>query len=107
MKLRTQPTRRGRRTLVTAAAASVSAAALVLSGCGVGGANDAASSGTDELTVVVEGGGKAELEPIVDLYKEETGTTVKLVELPYAGLYDRVSSELKAGQPDGPKDGAR
>lgn len=98
MKLRTQPTRRGRRSLVTAAAASVSAAALVLTGCGVGGTTETASD-TDELTVVVEGGGKAELEPIADLYQEETGTTVKLVELPYAGLYDRVSSELQAGQP--------
>ncbi|WP_400995209.1 extracellular solute-binding protein [Agromyces sp. GXQ0307] len=99
MKLRTQPTRRGRRSLVTAAAATVSAAALVLTGCGVGGGGDDAASGTDELTVVVEGGGKAELQPIADLYKEETGTTVTLVELPYAGLYDRVSSELQAGQP--------
>lgn len=98
MKLRTQPTRRGRRSLVTAAAASVSAAALVLTGCGVGGTTETASD-ADELTVVVEGGGKAELEPIADLYQEETGTTVKLVELPYAGLYDRVSSELQAGQP--------
>lgn len=97
MKLRTaRPGRPGRRTLI--AAASVSAAALVLSGCGVGGSGEAASD-TDELTVVVEGGGKAELQPIADLYKEETGTTVTLVELPYAGLYDRVSSELQAGQP--------
>jgi multiple sugar transport system substrate-binding protein len=97
MKLRTQQqTRRARRTLVTAA--TVSAVALVLSGCGVGGAEEAASE-SDELTVVVEGGGKAELQPIADLYQEKTGTKVTLVELPYAGLYDRISSELQAGQP--------
>ncbi len=55
--------------------------------------------GDDTLTVVVEGGGKAELQPIADLYKEETGTEVTLVELPYAGLYDRISTELQAGTP--------
>ncbi len=97
MKLRTQqPTRRGRRLLV--AAATVTVAALALSGCGVGTSGEAASK-SDELTVVVEGGGKAELQPIADLYQEKTGTKVTLVELPYAGLYDRISSELQAGKP--------
>ncbi|MFC5789144.1 sugar ABC transporter substrate-binding protein [Agromyces tardus] len=97
MKLRTQqPTRRGRRLLV--AAATVTVAALALSGCGVGASGEAASE-SDELTVVVEGGGKAELQPIADLYQEKTGTKVTLVELPYAGLYDRISSELQAGKP--------
>jgi ABC-type glycerol-3-phosphate transport system substrate-binding protein len=97
MKLRTQqPTRRGRRLLV--AAATVTVAALTLSGCGVGASGEAASE-SDELTVVVEGGGKAELQPIADLYQEKTGTKVTLVELPYAGLYDRISSELQAGKP--------
>ncbi|GAB3995136.1 hypothetical protein GCM10029992_11570 [Glycomyces albus] len=64
----------------------------MLSGCGAGG--DAAA---DELTVVVEGGGLAELEPIADLYEKETGTTVTLVELPYDGLYDRIQTELGSG----------
>ena len=36
---------------------------------------------------------------VADLYKKETGTKVTLVELPYAGLYDRISTELKAGHP--------
>ncbi|WP_231916053.1 ABC transporter substrate-binding protein [Microbacterium karelineae] len=73
-------------------------AGLALSGCGVGGdAGDADSAGG--ITVVVEGGGKAELEPIASLYEDETGTAVTLVELPYDGLYDRVSSELQAGTP--------
>lgn len=97
MKLRMQQsTKRGHRVLV--AAAAVSAAALALSGCGAGGGGET-GGGSDELTVVVEGGGKAELQPIADLYKEETGTEVTLVELPYAGLYDRISSELQAGEP--------
>lgn len=86
----------GRRGL--AVAAIVAAGAVTLSGCGAGGSG-AAPEGDDSLTVVVEGGGKAELQPIADLYTEETGTEVTLLELPYAGLYDRISSELKAGSP--------
>ncbi|WP_179558630.1 extracellular solute-binding protein [Microbacterium sp. AK009] len=86
----------GRRGL--AAVAALAAGALALSGCGAGGSG-AAPADADSLTVVVEGGGKAELQPIADLYLEETGTEVTLLELPYAGLYDRISSELKAGTP--------
>ncbi|GGI45866.1 ABC-type glycerol-3-phosphate transport system substrate-binding protein [Agromyces flavus] len=95
MKLRTRTIAPATRRL-TLSLAAVSAAALALSGCGVGGGENA--SGTDELTVVVEGGGLAELQPIADAYKEETGTKVTLVELPYDGLYDRISSELSSGQ---------
>ena len=96
MKLRNQATRRGRRASIAIAAVTV--AAIGLSGCGAGGGGTSATDGAG-LTVVVEGGGKAELQPIADLYKEETGTEVTLVELPYAGLYDRISSELQAGEP--------
>lgn len=89
--------------------ATLTAAALALTGCGAGGAPTTSSpsetgsttgAGTPAaLTVVVEGGGKAELQPIADLYKAEKGVDVTLVELPYAGLYDRISSELQAGNP--------
>ncbi|MBB1509703.1 extracellular solute-binding protein [Tessaracoccus sp. MC1756] len=100
--LHPRATRRTKR--VGVAVAAVTATALVLSGCGAGG-TPAPSDGADgaegaegtTLTVVVEGGGKAELEPIADLYTSETGTEVTLVELPYAGLYDRISSELQSG----------
>ena len=74
--------------------ALMSVTALALTGCGAGGPQDGAA---DELTVLVEGGGLAELQPIADLYKEETGTTIKLVELPYDGLFDRVQTELGSG----------
>ncbi len=84
----------GRRGLALVAIAT--AGAVALSGCGAGGSG-AAPSDADTLTVVVEGGGKAELQPIADLYQEETGTEVTLLELPYAGLYDRISSELRRG----------
>ncbi|MBG6056052.1 ABC-type glycerol-3-phosphate transport system substrate-binding protein [Salinibacterium sp. CAN_S4] len=75
--------------------AVLSVTALALTGCGAGGGTTGASD--DELTVLVEGGGLAELQPIADLYKEETGTSVKLVELPYDGLYDRIQTELGSG----------
>ena len=59
-------------------AAVVAAAALVLSGCGVGGGSTAEQTADSKtLTVVVEGGGKAELQPVADLYQKETGTEVK------------------------------
>ncbi|MFE6254522.1 ABC transporter substrate-binding protein [Agromyces sp. NPDC057865] len=97
MKLRTRTTALARRTRLTLSLAALSAAALVLSGCGVGD-GDGAAAGDDELTVLVEGGGLAELQPVADAYKAETGTTVTLLELPYDGLYDRISSELASGQ---------
>lgn len=88
--------------------AALTAAAITLTGCGAGGTPTTAPSGepggstepgATALTIVVEGGGKAELQPIADLYKSEKGVDVTLVELPYAGLYDRISSELQAGSP--------
>ncbi len=85
------------RRLLTAAA-SAAALALVLTGCGAGGAPRPGAKATT-LTIAVEGGGKAELQPIADLYAREKGIDVTLVELPYAGLYDRVSAELRAGSP--------
>lgn len=96
MELRTRKTAFATRTRLTMTIAALGASALALSGCGVGGGE--ATAGGDELTVLVEGGGLAELQPVADAYKEETGTTVTLVELPYAGLYDRISSELSSGQ---------
>lgn len=82
---------------VVAVTAALSATALAVSACGAGGIETDSAAG--DLTVVVEGGGLAELQPIADLYEGETGTAVTLVELPYAGLYDRISSELQAGSP--------
>lgn len=91
MKLR--KTRGTRASLLGTAA--LAASALVLTGCGAGGGT--ADTSADELTVIVEGGGLAELQPIADLYEEETGTTITLVELPYDGLYDRIQTELGSG----------
>ncbi|SEB05413.1 ABC transporter substrate-binding protein [Leifsonia sp. 21MFCrub1.1] len=78
-----------------AAAALGTAVALTLAGCGVGGGDS--SSSDKSITVLVEAGGHAELQPIADLYKKDTGTTVTFVELPYDGLYNRLNSEFTSG----------
>lgn len=70
---------------------------LALSACGVGGSNTATGGGGDELTVLVEAGGHAELQPIADLYEKEVGTKITFVELPYDGLYNRLNSEFGSG----------
>lgn len=88
----------GRGSTVRRGVAPVGAVALALglAACGAGGGGT--PSGTsDELTVLVEGGGKAELEPVAKAFERETGTKVTFVELPYDGLYDRLSSELSSG----------
>lgn len=78
-----------------AAAAIGTAVALTLAGCGVGGGGG--SSSDKSITVLVEAGGHAELQPIADLYKKDTGTKVTFVELPYDGLYNRLNSEFTSG----------
>jgi ABC-type glycerol-3-phosphate transport system substrate-binding protein len=92
MKLRSTSGRL--RTAVTGIAVATSVI-LAIAGCGAGGSPEGAAG---KLTVLVEGGGKAELQPIADLYQKETGTTVELVELPYDGLYDRIQTELGSGK---------
>ena len=67
-----------------------------LAACGAGG-DDSSGDGAKTVTVLVEGGGKAELEPVAKAFTEETGTKVSLVELPYDGLYDRLSGEFSSG----------
>ncbi|MEU0090713.1 extracellular solute-binding protein [Kribbella sp. NPDC006257] len=92
MKLRSTG---GRLRTAMAGIAVATSVALAMAGCGAGGSPEGAAG---KLTVLVEGGGKAELQPIADLYQKETGTTVELVELPYDGLYDRIQTELGAGK---------
>jgi multiple sugar transport system substrate-binding protein len=91
------PRRRGR--LITAGLAVT--ALFAVAACGAGGTNASpatnAKSGAGSLTVLVEGGGHAELQPVADLFTKETGNKVTFVELPYAGLYDRISTELSSG----------
>jgi ABC-type glycerol-3-phosphate transport system substrate-binding protein len=74
-------------------------AALLLAltaACGAGGGD---SSSTKAIRVLVEAGGHAELQPVADAFEKETGINVTFIELPYDGLYDRLSSEFSSGQP--------
>ena len=84
-----------RRMKLGAVITGIAALTLGLSGCGAGGTAPEATG--DELTVLVEGGGRSELTPVKEAFEKETGTTVKFVELPYDSLYDRVNTELSAG----------
>lgn len=104
MNLSSVPRSSGGRRRAVLAGGLLLSAALAVSGCGAGGttAEGDGTTGTGDasgtsLTVLVEGGGKAELEPVAAAFTEETGTAVTFVELPYDGLYDRLSSELSSG----------
>jgi ABC-type glycerol-3-phosphate transport system substrate-binding protein len=80
---------------LTAAVAVAAVAALALSACGAGGSSSGSSA--KSLTVLVEAGGHAELQPIADAYQKKTGTKITFVELPYDGLYNRLNSEFTSG----------
>jgi ABC-type glycerol-3-phosphate transport system substrate-binding protein len=72
------------------------AVALVATGCGAGGPSSSESGGSS-INVLVEAGGHAELQPIADQCKKDTGVNVNFVELPYDGLFNRLSSEFSSG----------
>lgn len=75
-------------------AGGVAGVALGAAACGAGGTNAGGSGG---LSVLCEAGGKGELTPIAAEFTKRTGTKVTFVELPYDGLFNRLSSELPAG----------
>jgi len=79
------------------AGAVIAAAAISLTACGAGSSTTSSSTKVKSITVLVEAGGHAELQPIANLYKKDKGITVNFVELPYNGLYNRVNSELSTG----------
>ncbi|BCW70788.1 extracellular solute-binding protein [Arthrobacter sp. NicSoilB8] len=76
---------------------SVSAAVLLAAtACGAGG--PAASGGAaGSINVLVEAGGHAELTAVAEKCKQETGVSANFVELPYDGLFNRLSSEFSSG----------
>ena len=54
---------------------------------------------TPALTVLVEGGGLQLQQEAAALFTEETGVTVNFVEVPYAGVYDRLAAEIASENP--------
>lgn len=80
-----------RRTVLTGGLGLATAATLAA--CGVGGRSS--SSNSKSLTVLVEAGGHGQLQPVADQFQKDTATTISFVELPYDGLYNRLTSELK------------
>ncbi|MBG6085279.1 ABC transporter substrate-binding protein [Zhihengliuella flava] len=71
-------------------------AALAVTACGAGGPAESGGSG-DSVTVLVEAGGRAELTEVAEVCRETTGLDVSFVELPYNGLFNRLSSEFSSG----------
>ncbi|MBX7134991.1 MAG: sugar ABC transporter substrate-binding protein [Fimbriimonadaceae bacterium] len=51
----------------------------------------------DTLNVLVEAGGHSLQQAIADQFTKETGITVNFVEVPYQGVFDKLSAELGAG----------
>lgn len=89
MMLRGSAPLTSRRTLLGGSLTLATTAAL--SSCGVGGRG---ASADDGLVLLVEAGGHGQLKPIAEAFTQETGTNVSFVELPYDGLYNRLSSEF-------------
>jgi ABC-type glycerol-3-phosphate transport system substrate-binding protein len=82
--------------------AGLTGATAALASCAAGGPAPASTGGASagasgSLSVLVEAGGKAELEKVAALFTQQTGTKVDLVELPYDGLFNRLQTELSAG----------
>ncbi|SBT39475.1 ABC transporter substrate-binding protein [Micromonospora auratinigra] len=88
-----------RRGFLGLTAGAGAAALLGTSACGAGGTSAGGSTDDKTLTVACEGGGKIELQPVVDKFRQSTGVAVTLVELPYEGLFNRLTSELSGGRP--------
>ena len=49
------------------------------------------------LTVLVEGGGLSLQQAAAKIFEEQTGHTVEFVNVPYAGVFDRLSAEMASG----------
>ncbi|MFJ5695823.1 ABC transporter substrate-binding protein [Arthrobacter sp. NPDC093125] len=74
------------------------AVALSASACGAGGpATPTGAAGTNTVNVLVEAGGRAELTGVAEQCKKDAGVDVNFVELPYDGMFNRLSSEFSSG----------
>lgn len=51
----------------------------------------------EAITVLVEGGGHSLQQAAADAFSKETGIEVNFVEVPYQGVYDKLSAEIASG----------
>jgi ABC-type glycerol-3-phosphate transport system substrate-binding protein len=83
---------------ITAIGGLSTAVLLAATACGAGGpATPSGSGGTSTVNVLVEAGGHAELTGVAEECKKETGVSANFVELPYDGMFNRLSSEFSSG----------
>ena len=71
--------------------------ALTAAGCGAGGPASTPGSAGSTVNVLVEAGGHAELAAVAEKCEQETGVATNFIELPYDGLFNRLSSEFSTG----------
>ena len=72
----------------------------LLAGCGSGsGGSVAEEADKDSITVLVESGSPAEAlaNETAAAFEEETGCEVIVDAVAYTGMYDKLSTEIKAG----------
>jgi ABC-type glycerol-3-phosphate transport system substrate-binding protein len=66
--------------------------------CGVAALSLAATAAhAQSITVLVEGGGHSLQQAAAEAFTEETGIAVTFVEVPYQGVYDKLSAEIASG----------
>ncbi len=66
--------------------------------CAVAALSLAASAAQAEsITVLVEGGGHSLQQAAADAFTKETGIEVNFVEVPYQGVYDKLTAEIASG----------
>ena len=83
---------------ITAIGGLSTAVLLAATACGAGGpAATSGSAGTSTVNVLVEAGGHAELTGVAEQCKKDAGVNVNFVELPYDGMFNRLSSEFSSG----------
>jgi ABC-type glycerol-3-phosphate transport system substrate-binding protein len=56
-----------------------------------------ATAHAQAITVLVEGGGHSLQQAAADAFTKETGIEVTFVEVPYQGVYDKLSAEIASG----------
>lgn len=72
----------------------------MMTGCGAKGGSAAAKGAKDSITVLVESGSPAEAlaKNTAAAFEEETGCKVVVDAVAYTGMYDKLSTEIKAKQ---------